>query len=209
MSVSSRVRRKNVYITLWLLAPFVVVTLLMVMIFVSQNKERLMDDAKPIGAGAGDTGNANAIGEWLFGNDPDAISLATRAKREGLMIAPTDWPGGVSLSIPSSALPDNAQSVYLTIIHKAQGRYTTTGMRLDEATRDYETLIDHDTLKKGSRFVVSTSLPTRRGDGLVDDQGRALRLLSLSPQLPPGSIEVEDPLPVRLPIDSVYEDASP
>lgn len=93
------VKKKNILLTIWLLLPITIVSLLMVWIFYSLNTERLMDDAVPYGAGAGDTGNANAIGEWLAGHDADEISLAVKARREGLAIDPRDWPGGMEVRV--------------------------------------------------------------------------------------------------------------
>jgi len=98
------VKRKNIILTLWFIAPLAVFAGLYAMIFITLDKDKLMADSPPIGAGAGDTGNANAIGEWLFGHDPDAISLATKAKRERLLIDPRDWPGGIELIIPIEML---------------------------------------------------------------------------------------------------------
>ncbi len=91
--------KKNILLTIWLLLPITIVSLLMVWIFYSLDKDRLMDDAVPYGAGAGDTGNANAIGEWLAGNDADQISLAVKARREGVAIDPREWPGGIDLRV--------------------------------------------------------------------------------------------------------------
>lgn len=202
-------RRKNVLLTLWLIAPIATFAGLYAMIFVTQDKEKLMSDAKPIGAGAGDTGNANALGQWLAGRDPDAVSLATKAKREGLMISPTDWPGGVHLTIPASALPEATQSVYLTVIDKVDGRFGTSGMKLDQEQGVFETQIEQKILKQGARLVISTSMPSRDRDRFVDDEGRELAVLSMSPVLVPRDVDVNDPLPVHLPIESVYRDMTP
>ncbi|MHA7813721.1 MAG: hypothetical protein ACX94C_10060 [Phycisphaerales bacterium] len=202
-------RRKNVLLTLWLIAPIATFAGLYAMIFVTQDKEKLMSDAKPIGAGAGDTGNANALGQWLAGRDPDAVSLATKAKREGLMISPTDWPGGVRLTIPASALPEDAQSVYLTMIYKVDGSFGTSGMKLDQEQGVFETQIEQKALKQGARLVIATSMPSRDGDRFVDDEGRELAVLSMSPVLAPRDVDVNDQLPVHLPIDSVFVDWAP
>ena len=196
-------------LTLYLASPIVVFAGLYALIFVTQDKDKLMRDAPPIGAGAGDTGNANAIGEWLSGRDPDAISLATKAKRERLMIAPSDWPGGVLLSVPQSALPAGAERVYLTVIHRDSGTYSTTNMRHDNTAGRFEAELEQSVLQNGSRFVIATSLPSSNNGQLFDEQGRALAVLTMSPVLAPSDVDVNDQLPVFLPIDSVYESDSP
>ncbi|MCA9274470.1 MAG: hypothetical protein KDA29_00435 [Phycisphaerales bacterium] len=201
--------KKNIILTLWLISPIATFAGLYVLIFVTLDKDRPMADAVPYGAGAGDTGDANAIGQWLAGRNPDAISLATKAKREGLMISPTDWPGGVRLTIPARALPEDAHSVYLTVIFKEQGRFSTTGMKHDQEQGVFETKLEQKTLKQGARFVIATSLPSREGDRFVDDDGRSLAVLSMSPVLAPRAVDVNDPLPVLLPIESVYRDTAP
>lgn len=106
-------RRKNLILTLYLASPIVVVIGLTVLIFVTLDKEKLMADAPAIGAGAGDTGDANAIGQWLAGRDPDAVSIANKAKRERLLIDPRDWPGGIELVIPGSMLPGGEARIEL------------------------------------------------------------------------------------------------
>ncbi|MEZ6165269.1 MAG: hypothetical protein R3B67_12650 [Phycisphaerales bacterium] len=57
--------------------------------------------------------------------------------------------------------------------------------------------------------MIATSLPSREGDRFVDDNGRSLAVLSMSPVLAPRDVDVNDPLPVLLPIESVYGDAAP
>ena len=89
------VTKKNILLTIWLALPLTIVSLLMVWIFYSLAKDRLMDDAVPYGAGAGDTGNGNAIGEWLAGHNADAISLPVKARRQGAALAPRVVPGRV------------------------------------------------------------------------------------------------------------------
>ena len=199
-------RRKNVILTLWLAAPIATFAGLYALIFITLDTDKPMADAAPVGAGAGDTGNANALGQWLAGRDPDAVSLATKAKREHLMIAPSDWPGGVLLRVPSDVLPDAGNSVYLSVILKEPGRFRTTGMKLDSQRGVYECKIQHEDLQDSARFVISTSFPSRDGVGFVDEENRALAVLSLSPVLAPREVEVSDPLPIDLPIDTVFHD---
>ncbi|MBZ0172285.1 MAG: hypothetical protein K8E66_07900 [Phycisphaerales bacterium] len=90
--------RKNILLTLWLLLPFFVVGLLVAGIFRAYSKGPAMH-ARPIGQGAADTGGANAIGEWLAGNDVIEDEQTRRDLREGRLIDPVDWPEGIQLRI--------------------------------------------------------------------------------------------------------------
>lgn len=100
-------------LTLYLASPILVFVGLYVLIFVTLDKEKHMADSPAIGAGAGDTGDANALGQWLAGRDPDAVSLAAKAKRERLMIDPRDWPGGIELHIPKRLIKGDRVSIEL------------------------------------------------------------------------------------------------
>jgi hypothetical protein len=73
--------RKNLLITVWLLLPVAVVGGLTWWIFHTYTRPKAMN-AVPVGAGAGDTGGANALGEWLAGNDPDEIRREKRVEAE-------------------------------------------------------------------------------------------------------------------------------
>ena len=93
----SPMRKQTIILTAWLAMPFLCITLIMTWIFVTLDKDRLMNEP-PVGAGAGDTGNANALGQWLAGRDPDQISKANDARREHTAINPFNWPGGTQLT---------------------------------------------------------------------------------------------------------------
>ena len=62
-------------LTLWLLAPFAVLALLISWIFYSLKAGPLMDEPG-VGAGAEDAGGANAIGEMLRSDDDESNSDA-------------------------------------------------------------------------------------------------------------------------------------
>jgi hypothetical protein len=204
------VSRKNIILTLWFIAPLATFAGLYVMIFVTLDNDRPMSDAAPIGAGAGDTGNANALGQWLAGRDPDAVSLANKAKRERLMISPTDWPGGIELRIPANAIEADGRAPMLTQIYEEQGRFSTTVVELNAELGVYVKVIDAEQLALGNRFVLAASLPMfDASSSITDDAGRVLRVITLPTVIPPSDIGVIDPLPVLVPIDSVYMDESP
>ncbi len=196
-------RKQNVILSLWLVLPFVVIVGLMAWIFVSLDKERLMDDAVPIGAGAGDTGNANALGELLFGHDPDAISQALTARRERKPIDPRAWPGGIRFIIPTSSLGENpAEPLLISFSDEPRVLVTTTLNPHDDGT---SSATIHELLV-GRSFFASPG-PVRIVDGkLVSEDGRALRAFTLEAQVPEPDLQTSDPMLVRVEIDSIYED---
>jgi len=106
----ARGTKKNLLLTLWLILPFLVVGGLVAGIFITYAKGPTMD-ARPVGQGAGDTGGANAIGELLAGNDPDQRARTNRDLREGTLIDPLDWPGGVSIMLQPATTAVN--DIYL------------------------------------------------------------------------------------------------
>lgn len=60
----ARRAKQNLLLTLWLLAPIAVVGLLITFIYLSFAKGPLMHEPG-VGAGAGDAGGANAIGQMI------------------------------------------------------------------------------------------------------------------------------------------------
>ncbi|MFG0306472.1 MAG: hypothetical protein ACF8Q5_09720 [Phycisphaerales bacterium JB040] len=97
--------RKNLLLTLWLIAPIAVVTLLCVWIFTSFERGPAMN-APGRGVGAEDTGGANALGEWLAGRDPDEVQRINRDLREGRLIDPMKWDAGIDIRITVPAGAD-------------------------------------------------------------------------------------------------------
>lgn len=90
---------KNAMLTLWLAAPILVVALLCYWIFASFSGGGDDVKARAVGAGSNDTGGANALGEWLAGRDPDEVQRIKRDLREGRLVDPYQWPGGVELRV--------------------------------------------------------------------------------------------------------------
>lgn len=170
-----------------------------------------MKDSPPIGAGAGDTGDANALGQWLAGRDPNEVSHANQARREGSLIDPREWPGGVELAIPISAFGEVPDRIYLTMIFDEQGKFGTVTM-LPNNDGNATATLEHAMLKKGSRFVISSSLPVgkhdQRGDQrrswFEDEDGRKLVIFELPMRVPPSGLQTSDPLVVELRMDTIY-----
>ncbi|MEM7623224.1 MAG: hypothetical protein AAF235_08465 [Planctomycetota bacterium] len=95
--------KNPVALTLFLLSPLAVVGGIVWWISVSLNVDRAME-AEDRGAGANDTGGANAIGEWLAGRDPDVVEQRNRAVRTGDAMYPAD----VDVPILLATLPPPA-----------------------------------------------------------------------------------------------------
>jgi hypothetical protein len=204
-------RRKNLLLTLWLIAPIAVFAGLYALIFVTQDKEKLMADAKPIGAGAGDTGDANAIGQWLAGRDPDAVSLATKAKRERLMISPYDWPGGVRLIFNPELFAPNPDAIWGLCVFDSNGMDSITSIDPGEP----ELVLAQQDLGRRRIYIspagFTDPLHANRSDSMpLYDRGmNELRPILLEPQIPARDLDVQDPMPVYVALDSVYVDVSP
>lgn len=115
-------RKQTLILTTWLALPFLCLLIIMGWIFISLDKDRLMDEP-PVGAGAGDTGNANALGQLFAGRDPNAISDANDARRDGKAVDPFNWPGGTLLTFthqpPSGRDPATLEA---RIVLETQGK---------------------------------------------------------------------------------------
>lgn len=118
-------RKQTVLLTAWLVLPFIAIALLMAWLFYSLDKDRLMQDAPPVGAGAGDTGNANALGQLLAGRDPDEISKANDARRDGTAINPFNWPGGTLLTFTHTPPADrDTATLEARVVLETKGKVT-------------------------------------------------------------------------------------
>lgn len=205
MSYHLSVKKKNVLLTVWLLLPITIVSLLMVWIFYSLDKDRLMADAVPIGAGAGDTGNANALGQWLAGRDPDEVATALEARRNGQLFKPNNWPGGVTVKISLLAFGDHPQSTMLVFVDDQSLEVLAQDMIADG--KGYVTLDVSQVDVRGFFFYATTSEPYLLGNKVVDANGRALSSISFEPQIPDPNLQVSDPMVVEVRMDSVYEES--
>jgi len=87
---------------IFLTAPVAVVGVIVWIIIASLGAHT--DGPQPSGAGAGDTGGANAIGEMLAGNDPERIESDNQQRRRGELRSPWDWPAGFTVTVHDRAL---------------------------------------------------------------------------------------------------------
>lgn len=88
MVTASR-RSKHWLLTLWLIGPLATVVLL-VLVIAYRDPNTIGLVAPPVGAGAGNTGGANAIGEMLAGHNATHNAQAASAKVDGTQNAPTN-----------------------------------------------------------------------------------------------------------------------
>jgi hypothetical protein len=72
---------KNLVLTAWLVLPLAMVAGVTWYVVAMYSKPKVMN-APAVGAGAGDTGGANALGERLAGRDPDAVRREKRAEAQ-------------------------------------------------------------------------------------------------------------------------------
>jgi hypothetical protein len=121
-------RLRHAALTLWLIAPIAVVVLLSFWIVASQRAGPKMH-AEPVGAGAGDTGGANALGEYLRQRrESKPVTIAVDVRCE--------LPAGATLLIAHRANGWNGQAM----IDTGTTRWTAEvlGSDLDEG---FEVLI--------------------------------------------------------------------
>ncbi len=164
-----------------------------------------MADAVPYGAGAGDTGNANALGQWLAGRNPDRVAAALKARRNGYAINPIDWPGGVMVKIPASAFGEEVESAMLVFVDDQSLEVLAQEMVIGEA--GFVTLEMSHADAHGFFFYATTSEPMLLGNKIVDAEGRALRPIEFGLRIPDPDLQVSNPMVVEVRLDSVYEES--
>lgn len=197
-------RKQSIALTLWLTLPFGALAILMAWIFTSLDKERLMADAPPVGAGAGDTGNANALGQLLAGRDPDAVDRALSARREGRPIDPADWPGGVRITIPAAALGDTPQAPMIAAYDPESGSIITQQLYTADGSTYAATLNTDDIT---ARELYASPGPVTINAGVVrGPNARELYVLVLDPAVPDPALQVSDPMTIAFEINSVFVD---
>jgi enterochelin esterase-like enzyme len=132
----SSMKRRQVALLVWILLPLLVVALLCWAIALSMSERGTRMESTPgVGAGAGDTGGANAIGEILAGNDadhnaanepapapaPDSAAgapVAAAQPAEGTMVAPETLEQGFLLIVEDKArLASPASPIYIAGNH--------------------------------------------------------------------------------------------
>lgn len=188
--------RKNLILTGWLLLPILVFGGLVAWIFVTASRPKAMD-VEAVGPGAGDTGGANALGEWIAGRDPNAVQRANIARREGRPIEPFVWPGGTEVTVAG----DPGQPVSFGWIDARTGLLRSQVLRFrDGAWR--AVLIEHRPEPGSLIYLASGEMSQliRGGERtVVDAEGDEIVPISVGTIVPEGTA-ASDPLELRLSI---------
>lgn len=183
--------RKNVLLTLWLVLPFVVVAVIFAWVFTSFRSGR---DEKyaPIGAGAGDAGGANAIGQWLEGEHPRPLA------------DPHTWPGGIELLAPVDAAPwlaDPDADPRVIAVHEDPGEKTPRTWVMHRRENEFIARIRSDELVGVEALLVSPTNEVRVVSAggratATEPAGRPVLVAPLDP-VDPGELLHADALPIH------------
>jgi len=93
---------RKLVLTLAIILPFLLVGGMVVLVVRSLQRPGgvpMQEERVRVGQGAGNTGGANALGEWLAGRNPDAVQAAKEQQRELGFARPEGWPGGFVLRV--------------------------------------------------------------------------------------------------------------
>lgn len=188
--------RKNLILTGWLALPILVFGGLVAWIFITASRPKAMN-VDPVGPGAGDTGGANALGEWIAGRNPNDVERANIARREGRPIDPFRWPSGIEVIV----LGDPEQPMSFGWIDAKTGLLRSQILRQrDGAWR--AVLIEHRP-EPGALVYVGMGEMTQRIRGaertVIDARGMVIGPQSVQPVVPEGT-QASDPLPMIISI---------
>lgn len=174
--------------------PLTVFAGLVIWIFVSAGRPKAMT-AEPVGQGASETGGANAIGEWLAGRNPNDVVRADIARREGRVIDPFVWPGGIEIIVKS----DPSVPVSFGWVDEKTGLLRSVVLnRRDDAWR--VVLIDHRPAAGADVYLSAGPMSQRIRSGarnVIDENGVTISSFVIDPFVP-GDTIASEPLPLRL-----------
>lgn len=197
------------------LAPVSVVAMI-VWIIVAANPGESAQTFEPKGAGAGDTGGANAIGEALAGNDAEEIERQANEQRRGRTRDPLVWPDGFELVIHDRALGLSSEDMGVTpelILWPGVETPESAWQRIDfEPTGDgrWSAVVERDRVREfmnfrqgatGGGIHVSVGTPVV-AERALHGPGGALRPIRLPPVVVPSG--QDGPLRVELDLRSIY-----
>jgi hypothetical protein len=189
--------RKNLLLTLWLALPIAIFSGMVAWIFVSKGRPKAMNEVA-VGPGAGDTGGANALGEWLAGRSPNLVERANIARRQGQAVDPFWWPGGTRVVVEAP----EARSVSVGWVDAQTGLLRSVVLRRDDGGAKAAVLRDHRPAEGALVYVSANGLTQRIRDGVgevVDDAGGLVVPVSVAP-VPVGETAASDALTVVLPL---------
>ncbi len=187
--------RKNLLLTVWLALPILVFAGMVAWIFVSKGRPKAMD-VVAVGPGAGDTGGANALGEWLAGRSPNRVERANIARRQGQAVDPFWWPGGTRVVVDAPGAP----AVSVGWIDAESALLRSVVLRRDDEGRWAAVLRDHRPAEGAVVFVSDRGMTQRIRDGVrevVDDAGGLIAPVPVAPVVV-GETVASSPLTVVL-----------
>ncbi len=184
-------------LTAWLLLPILVFAGLVAWIFATMSGPKAMTP-DGVGQGAGDTGGANALGEWLAGRSPNQVERANIARRQRQAVDPFWWPGGTRVVVDAPG----ADSVTLGWIDAATGLLRAVVLRQPgDAEGAWAAVLREHRPAEGSLIYLSAHgmaqrIKGGRGD-VVDDEGRTLVPTPVAP-VSIGDTPTAEPLTLEL-----------
>jgi hypothetical protein len=189
--------RKNLLLTLWLALPIAIFSGMVAWIFVSKGRPKAMDEAA-VGPGAGDTGGANALGEWLAGRSPNQVERANIARRQGRVVDPFWWPGGTRVVVEAA----DARGVSVGWVDAESGLLRSVVLRREDGGAWAAVLRDHRPAEGSLVYVSENGLMQRIRDGareVVNEGGGLIAPIPVAP-VPVGVTVTSEALTVVLPL---------
>ena len=171
-------------LTAWLLLPILVFAGLVAWIFATMSGPKAMTP-DGVGQGAGDTGGANALGEWLAGRSPNEVERANIARRQRQAVDPFWWPGGTRVVVEAPS----AEGITLGWIDEETGLLRAVVLRHRPAEGSLIYLSAHG---------MSQRIKGGRGE-VVDGSGRTIVPVPVAP-VGVGDTPTAEPLTLELPL---------
>lgn len=185
-------------LTAWLLLPILVFAGLVAWIFATMSGPKAMTP-DGVGQGAGDTGGANALGEWLAGRSPNQVERANIARRQRQAVDPFWWPGGTRVVVDAPG----AEGVTLGWIDEETGLLRAVVLRRpDDSEGSWAAVLREHRPAEGSLIYLSAHGMSQRIKGgrgeVVDGSGRTIVPMPVAP-VGVGDTPTAEPLTLELP----------
>ncbi|MEL6330163.1 MAG: hypothetical protein AAFR38_10920 [Planctomycetota bacterium] len=182
--------RKFVLLSAVLASPFVVLAVIFVWIFTTLGGDGPIMRAAPKGAGAGDTGGANALGEILAGRDADRVQAENRAVREGTLARVWELRSGFVIEFRavggSDGAPWRREPLRLTLDRDAGGQpleSTTPVERIADGL--WRTEFGPGGFPPSARIRIESATGEPLAWGLESDDGRFRPVPAVEPPASP------------------------
>lgn len=187
-------RRQRLLVIALAISPFVAFGALFVgIVLIVPGGDRPTERLPAVGAGAGVTGGANALGELLSGNNPDEREAQRLEAARTSVLEPGTWPGGVILRFD----PPAHAYLYIRGPREFGGRLVSLPVTEPAEYRIPENLRTPG-VEVGSLVTARATLRVdRAGRSLpVDAEGQAARFF----RLPPAPSTAVDSLDEAMPL---------